>query len=525
MRNRLLSGLIVIGAVCHWAALAGAQQQILDPQELDERGQAFVRMMATFGFDLRKSVRVDNGPAATPYDTHTLWTSRDQDFVRVVWYEGSSEARWVIRKVTAVFDPEFPVSGLIRHPGASWWREGESQDKKEAESHHASLVKSGKTGLSRPFFETLSLGGSSQAYWFVPSFGTRKAMMRLRCASLTFSVEYEELGVTPSGDQGRQEAISAVKAMAQPFYKELQTAGLCADDAPALDLKLERPMEASLDASVIALVAGGATAEGTILVVGGETDRPLAVDIGPADVTVSGQQADDVRVVKGAEKRMLDGAVRAVAFTVSAASRTPPGLTGIPIRVREQGGGDDRVTLWVAVNRPPNAYATTSALSDTTSPTTPPIVAKRDEPPTTPQVVAKRDEPPSGEALEPHLEEFLARAQALQAGGDAVAAQAELSKALDAGPPTPALFARVALFYVTAQDWMAARFAWREAIRLAPKEPRYRAELALAWLRLGDREAALREAQMALQLGLTPADHPVFGELGIKDPHSCPLNR
>lgn len=72
---------------------------------------------------------------------------------------------------------------------------------------------------------------------------------------------------------------------------------------------------------------------------------------------------------------------------------------------------------------------------------------------------------------------------------------------------------------------MAARFAWREAIRLAPKEPRYRAELALAWLRLGDREAALREAQMALQLGLTPADHPVFGELGIKDPHSCPLNR
>jgi hypothetical protein len=515
MRNRLLRGLIVIGAVCCLPALAGAQQQILDPQDLDERGQAFVRMMAKFGFDLRKSVRVDR-PAHPPYDSHSLWVPSSGDFVRAVWYE-TSDVSWIVRKVTAVLNPEFPPGGLIRHAGASWWRKGGDEDRTEAERGHASLLKSGRTGLSGPFFETLNLGGTVQAYWFVPSLGSsRRVMLRLKCGALTVSFEYEQsLG---GADQARQEGISAVRSMAQPLYSELQAAKLCVAEAPPLELDFDSPLEATLDASAIALVAGGPTAEVRVLVVGGTPDRPLTVDIGPVDITVSGQQADDVQVVKGAETRILDGDVRAVAFTVSASSRTPPGLTGIPIRVREQGGGDDRVTLWVAVNRPPEAYATMGAPSETTQPITPPIVAKRDEPPTTPPVVAKRDEPPRDEALEPRLEEFLARAQAMQAGGDAVGAQAELSKALDAGPPTPALFARVALFHVKQQDWMAARFAWREAIRLAPKEPRYRAEMGLALLRLGDREAALQEAQEALRLGFTPADHPVFAELGIRTP-------
>jgi hypothetical protein len=138
-----------------------------------------------------------------------------------------------------------------------------------------------------------------------------------------------------------------------------QRGGTPMDSSPEdFGLALEPPLAAFLEPAVVGVTAGGPLQTASLYVVGGRVKEsaPVAVEIGPVEATGANPPSAGVTVLRGAESSLLEGDVRAIVLQVSAESRTPTGMMKVPITVRQDGGGTERVTLWVAVTRPPDPY-------------------------------------------------------------------------------------------------------------------------------------------------------------------------
>ena len=97
---------------------------------------------------------------------------------------------------------------------------------------------------------------------------------------------------------------------------------------------------------------------------------------------------------------------------------------------------------------------------------------------------------------------------------DYVEAERLFRKTIELAPSESRVYTNLGmLHYNIKKDYVEAERLYKKAIELDPNKSLYHADLALALLQQEKREAAVKEARRAQELGLK--DHPVYKELGL----------
>ena len=268
-------------------------------------------------------------------------------------------------------------------------------------------------------------------------------------------------------------------------------------------------LQARVEPNVLRLKPGAAQRQVVLYIRGWRGDVADRVEVEIPQADANGRTPEGVDVYPPSFSRPPGDLVRGTpegeslqGFSISVRGDARPGTVTLLFRVRQGRYGESTVPLTVLIGAgAPGAPATAPAGSGGRAP----AAGTAGTAASAGVSAADRNQAAAR----------LAKAVELLAAGKHAAAEVELRASILLNPTADDAWMNLGEACMQQAKWPAAVAAFRQAVVLQPEDPLYRADLAQALLKQGNRSEAVAEAKESLRLGMEKDVHPIFKELGL----------